>query len=322
MRRLIVLPGLAALLALAVAGMLRSTGPAGRTDPVAATAAALRCPACQGESVADSRSPIATSMRQVIADQLAQGRSPQEIRRWFVARYGDEVLAQPPVRGPGLLLWVVPAIALLGAGVAAARTLRPGLPGSARRSGRRILWLRRPGSARRSGRQAQRPGHAGSARRVAGATSRWSPRPVCSLTAAGLIALVATVAVAADGLAPPAGPPADPAAVALRLARDLEGRQHYEAAAQMYREALRERPDDGVRLRLAFALLRSSDAAGAEQIAREVLDDAPESPDGLLVLGLAQRTTRPADAAATLRRFLAVAPAHPAATEIRRLLDP
>ncbi|GGM58384.1 hypothetical protein GCM10011608_49200 [Micromonospora sonchi] len=322
MRRLIVVPGLAALLALAVAGLLRSAGPAARTDPVAATAAELRCPACQGESVVDSPSPIAASMRQVIADHLAQGRSREEIRRWFVARYGDEVLAQPPARGPGLLLWVVPAIALLGAGAAAARTLRPRLAGSARRSGARTRWPRHPGSARRSGGRTRWPRHPGGARRADGATSRWSPGPVCSLTAAGLIALVAAVAVAADGLAPPAPPPADPAAVALRLAWDLEGRQQYEAAAQMYREALRERTDDGVQLRLAFALLRSSDAAGAERAAREVLDHAPESPDGLLVLGLAQRATRPADATATLRRFLAVAPSHPAAAEIRRLLDP
>ncbi|PSK66632.1 hypothetical protein B0E53_01432 [Micromonospora sp. MH33] len=46
----------------------------------------------------------------------------------------------------------------------------------------------------------------------------------------------------------------------MRLARDLEGQQRYDAA-QMYREALRERPDEVVRLRLSFALLRTGDAA-------------------------------------------------------------
>ncbi|MFI7427676.1 cytochrome c-type biogenesis protein CcmH [Micromonospora sp. NPDC049836] len=289
-RRLGVTLALAALLAAAGAGLLRSTGPAGRTDPVAAVAADLVCPACQGESVADSRSPIAASMRQVIADQAAQGRSPDEIRRWFVARYGEEVLAQPPVRGPGLLLWAVPALALLGAGVAAARTLR----------------ARRPADGDEPGLPAR----------------RWSPRPVWRLTAAALVCLVAAVAVAADRLTPPAAAPrTDPTAVALGLARDLEGQQRYAAAAQMYQEVLRDRPDDAIRLRLAFALLRSGDAAGAGRQAREVLDHAPESPDGLLVLGLAQRGTSPADAPTTLRRFLAVAPAHPAAAEIRRLIE-
>ncbi|WP_158610058.1 hypothetical protein [Micromonospora globbae] len=52
-----------------------------------------------------------------------------------------------------------------------------------------------------------------------------------------------------------------------------------------------------------------------------MLTRSPDSPDGLLVLGLAQRRTRPADAPVTLRRFLTVAPHHPAAAEITRLLD-
>ncbi|MFC0005564.1 cytochrome c-type biogenesis protein CcmH [Micromonospora siamensis] len=289
-RRLPATLGLAVLVVLAVAGLVRSAGSAGPADPAAAIAAGLRCPACQGESVADSRSPIAASMRQVIADQVTAGRSPQEIRRWFVDRYGEEVLAQPPLRGPALLLWVVPVVALLGTGGAAARSLR----------------ARRPGDDR--------------TRRNRAPTRR--PRRAWWGTAAGLTMLVVTVAVAADQLTAPTPPPAsaDPAVVALRLAQDLEGQQRYDAAVQMYREALRERPDDGIRLRLAFALLRSADASGAEQVAREVLDDSPGSPDGLLVLGLAQRTTRPVDAPATLRRFLTVAPQHPAAAEIRRLL--
>ncbi|SCF25380.1 Cytochrome c-type biogenesis protein CcmH/NrfF [Micromonospora echinospora] len=294
-RRLVVALGLGVLLALAVGGLVRSTGAADGADPVADIAAGLRCPSCQGESVADSRSPVAASMRQVVADQVARGRSPEEIRQWFVARYGEEVLAQPRLRGLALLLWVVPAVTLLGAGAAAARTLRPRAPDGERR---------RPDG--------------GSAR-----IHRRRPRRTLWLTAAGLVAVVATVAVAADQLVPPAPPTpvADPTAVTLRLAQDLESQQRYDAAAQMYREALRDRPDDDLRLRLAFALLRSSDAAGAEDAARQVLAHAPDLPDGLLVLGLAQRTTRPADAPATLRRFLAVAPEHPATAEIRRLVE-
>ncbi|WP_416904351.1 cytochrome c-type biogenesis protein CcmH [Micromonospora echinospora] len=294
-RRAAVALGLGVLIALALGGLVRSTGSTDRADPVADIAAGLRCPSCQGESVADSRSPVAASMRQVVADQVAQGRSPEEIRQWFVARYGEEVLAQPRLRGPALLLWVVPAVTLLGAGAAAARTLRPRAPGGGRR---------RPDG--------------GSAR-----IHRRRPRSALWLTAAGLVALVATVAVAADRLVPPAppAPAADPTTVTLRLAQDLESQQRYDAAAQMYREALRDRPDDNLRLRLAFALLRSSDAAGAEDAARQVLAHAPDLPDGLLVLGLAQRTTRPAEAPKTLRRFLTVAPEHPATAEIRRLVE-
>ncbi|MFU8871772.1 cytochrome c-type biogenesis protein CcmH [Micromonospora sp. SL4-19] len=282
---------LVALVAGAAAGMLRSAGGTGAEDRVRAVAAGLRCPACQGESVADSRSPIAAAMRQVVADQLAQGRDRDEIRRWFVQRYGPEILTDPPARGVRVLLWAVPALTLLGAGCAALRTLRP------RRA--------------RTGGAVKRPAPGGRAARRAW----WAG-------AAGLVALVAAVGLAADRLdRPPPQPPADPVAVAVQLAGDLEAQDRYAAAAQMYREALRDRPDDRVQLRLAFALLRAGDAAGAQQEARDVLAHAPDSPDGLLVLGLAQRGEQSAEAPRTLRRFLIVAPDHPAAPEISRLLS-
>jgi hypothetical protein len=61
----------------------------------------------------------------------------------------------------------------------------------------------------------------------------------------------------------------------------------------MYQEALRDRPDDAVRLRLAFALLRAGDGAAAQRTARDVLAREPDSPDGLLVLGLRSGTAGP-----------------------------
>lgn len=288
-RRALVALVLVTLAAAAGAALARSAGDPGRQDPVRAVSAGLRCPACQGESVADSRSPIAVAMRQVVADQLAQGRDPTEIRRWFVQRYGADVLTDPPARGVRLLLWGVPVLTLLAGGYAALRTLRPG----AARTGSAAPWTPDARGARRAWRVAS----------------------------VGVVALVASVAIVADRLDPPTRPaPADPVAVALQLAHDLETQERYDAAAQMYQEALRDRPDDGVRLRLAFALLRAGDGAAAQRTARDVLAREPDSPDGLLVLGLAQRNSRSVEAGDTLRHFLAVAPAHPAAAEIRRLL--
>ncbi|MFI7648186.1 cytochrome c-type biogenesis protein CcmH [Micromonospora sp. NPDC049460] len=283
---------LAVLLAAAVLGMVRAGQPAPRQDPVRSVAVGLRCPSCQGESVADSRSPIAAAMRQVVADQLARGRDPDDIRRWFVQRYGEEVLADPPVRGPGLLLWVVPALALVGAGYAAVRTLRPRTRGA-------------PAPA------PTEPAPIGAAARLA-----WRAGSL------GLVAVVVAVAAAGARLdgSTEGGEPPDPAAVAVLLARDLEQQSRFDAAAELYRQALRTRPDDGVRLRLGFALVRAGDTAGAEREARQVLARVPDSPDALLVLGLAQRRSDRAQAEVTLRRFLAAAPNHPAAAEIRRLL--
>ncbi|WNM38829.1 cytochrome c-type biogenesis protein CcmH [Micromonospora halotolerans] len=285
-RRVLVALALVTLAAAAGAALARSAGDPGRQDPARAVSAGLRCPACQGESVADSRSPIAAAMRQVVADQLAQGRDGTEVRRWFVQRYGADVLTDPPATGVRLLLWGVPVLTLLAGGYAALRTLRPGAA--------------RTGSA-----------------------APWTPdaRRAWRVASVGVVALVASVAIVADRLDPPARPaPADPVAVALQLAHDLETQDRYDAAAQMYQEALRDRPDDAVRLRLAFALLRAGDGAAAQRTARDVLAREPESPDGLLVLGLAQRNSRSVEAGDTLRHFLAVAPAHPAAAEIRRLL--
>lgn len=290
----------AVLLGAAAMGLIRSGSDGAAEDQLRDVTAGLRCPACQGELVADSRSPIAAAMRQVVAEQLAQGRSGEEIRRWFVQRYGDEVLAEPPDGGPALLLWAVPALAFLAAGYAAVRTLRPP-------------------SARPPPRLGRAPYTSESDNRGPFLTSLG--RGVWWVASLGLVAVVASVGVAAARIGQPGvGEAADPAAVAVLLARELEQENRYAAAADMYREALRSRPDDAVRLRLAFALVRAGDAATAEQVARQVLATAPDSPDGLLVLGLAQRQTHPADARTTLRRFLRIAPQHPAAAEITRLL--
>lgn len=87
-------------------------------------AAQLRCPTCQGQSVADSNSEIAQGMRQQITTQLTAGRTPAQVRQWFVARYGDWVLLSPPGRGLGWLAWALPVAAVAGGGVALLRLAR------------------------------------------------------------------------------------------------------------------------------------------------------------------------------------------------------
>jgi cytochrome c-type biogenesis protein CcmH len=76
-----------------------------------AIAAELRCPVCQNLSVADSPSELAQQMRASIEEQLRQGKSPEEVKRFFVSKYGDWVLLAPPAKGFNLLLWLLPAIA-------------------------------------------------------------------------------------------------------------------------------------------------------------------------------------------------------------------
>jgi cytochrome c-type biogenesis protein CcmH len=81
-------------------------------------AAQLRCPVCQGLSLADSPSELALEMKDVVRDQLAAGRTPDEVKAYFVAKYGEWILLEPPRRGVNLLAYALPAIALVaGLGV-------------------------------------------------------------------------------------------------------------------------------------------------------------------------------------------------------------
>jgi cytochrome c-type biogenesis protein CcmH len=76
-------------------------------------ASQLKCPVCQGESVADSPSMISQQMRAVIHQQLQSGKSEQEVIQYFVDRYGEQIVWSPPWQGFTLLAWLVPITLLL-----------------------------------------------------------------------------------------------------------------------------------------------------------------------------------------------------------------
>ena len=92
------------------------------SDRAFAIANKLRCPVCTAESVADSNSEISAEMRALIQQQLDAGKSEAQIIHYFRQRYGDWILLDPPKRGVHLLVWLLPALALL-AGVAALAVL-------------------------------------------------------------------------------------------------------------------------------------------------------------------------------------------------------
>lgn len=83
-------------------------------EQVRRIASELRCPVCQNLSVADSPSELAQQMRALITEQLKAGKSPEEIKAYFVAKYGDWVLLAPEPRGLNLLIWVLPFVAAAG----------------------------------------------------------------------------------------------------------------------------------------------------------------------------------------------------------------
>jgi len=91
-----------------------------RTREIAKT---LRCTVCQSESVFESQAPLAQQMRQVIRERVAQGQSDDEIRAYFLSRYGDYILMEPRKNGLTWLLWAGPFLLLLIGGGVLYRTL-------------------------------------------------------------------------------------------------------------------------------------------------------------------------------------------------------
>lgn len=127
LRRIATAAAVLAVTAFAVLGLVQaagSTGPPSVNEQVNAVSATLRCPTCQGLSIKDSPSVLAAGSRQIVEEQVRQGRSQEQIRQYFVDRYGPYVLLSPDPAGPGLLAWLIPAVALPGAGILGWRRLR------------------------------------------------------------------------------------------------------------------------------------------------------------------------------------------------------
>jgi cytochrome c-type biogenesis protein CcmH len=91
-------------------------------------AAVLRCPVCQGLSVADSPTDLARNMKRQVRDLLAAGYDREQVLRYFEASYGEFVRLQPPLRGVNWLVWLAPVAGLLGGGFIIARSLRRAAP--------------------------------------------------------------------------------------------------------------------------------------------------------------------------------------------------
>ena len=125
----------AALVSVVVAALV--IGGAGRGDErrsaearTEAIADDLRCPVCQGLSVADSHSDTAKAMYEDIRRRVDAGESDEQIKAYFVSRYSEWVLLEPETSGVGALVWVMPVAALLLAlgGLMLLAGLRPRRP--------------------------------------------------------------------------------------------------------------------------------------------------------------------------------------------------
>ena len=75
--------------------------------------AELRCPKCLNVNLAGSDAPIAANMREKIREQLGEGLSNEEIKAYWVARYGEFVLYRPRLTASTVALWFGPFVLLI-----------------------------------------------------------------------------------------------------------------------------------------------------------------------------------------------------------------
>ena len=95
-------------------------------------ASLIRCPVCQGMSIADSPAEMAINMKHQVHALLERGYTREQILDYFERSYGQFVLLKPEFRGVNTLVWILPLIALaLGAVIVirkAKRLQKPGNP--------------------------------------------------------------------------------------------------------------------------------------------------------------------------------------------------
>lgn len=121
------LPWVALVAALAVA-LVVATRPASKDDSVEARVERiteqLRCPTCQGLSVADSPSSTARAISDDVHRRVEAGESDDAVKAAYVERYGEWILLRTPSSGIGAVVWALPVAAVVVAGAGLFLTFR------------------------------------------------------------------------------------------------------------------------------------------------------------------------------------------------------
>jgi cytochrome c-type biogenesis protein CcmH len=73
----------------------------------------LRCLVCQGQSIADSNSDFAATIKLVVQDQFSEGKSEDDVYKFLTSKYGEWIVYQPTFNKKNFLLWVLPYVTLI-----------------------------------------------------------------------------------------------------------------------------------------------------------------------------------------------------------------
>lgn len=82
-------------------------------DEVNAIAKQLYCPVCENTPLDVCPTEACRQWRELIRDQLAEGKTEAEIKQYFVANYGARVLSEPPRTGFNWLVYIIPPVLIL-----------------------------------------------------------------------------------------------------------------------------------------------------------------------------------------------------------------
>lgn len=96
-------------------GINRSGGDTSLQARTMHIASEVRCPVCEGQSAAQSQAPASVQIRNQIRQDLQAGQSENRILTSLVNAYGVGILEKPEAQGVGVVVWVVPVIAVIAA---------------------------------------------------------------------------------------------------------------------------------------------------------------------------------------------------------------
>ena len=77
----------------------------------------LRCLVCQGQSIADSNSDFAVTVKLVVQDQISAGKTKDEIYNFLISKYGEWIVYQPTFSKNNLPLWILPYLIFIVGGL-------------------------------------------------------------------------------------------------------------------------------------------------------------------------------------------------------------
>ena len=77
----------------------------------------LMCPVCPGETIDQSQNELSLQMRVIVEEKIGEGWTNEQIKNYFVERYGPRVLMTPPFTGFSITAWIIPPFILVCAAI-------------------------------------------------------------------------------------------------------------------------------------------------------------------------------------------------------------